>query len=302
MIDPVTGTVVGKVVKAASSDTEPIKINLLQKVFGPPAEELGIALGRLVEYRCRNFGRIVEKASKRAKNNKSVGAVNPRFAFLLLQEGSLCDDELMADYLGGLLADSKSPDGRDDRAITWCHIITSLSSFQIRAHYLMYREWAYHLHQEAPEIDLSYVDEMNLATMHLDFEEFTSALMQEIPQDPEVILRHSMMGLARIGLINDSWSYGKHIRTSENSPFENEEWTIVSATPTGRGMELYGWAFGMPDILPRNFSAKASGLQSIEDIQRLEDISLPYIHEQEEEEEEDFSFSEDVVTTEGYEP
>jgi len=48
----------------------------------------------------------------------------------------------MAEYLGGVLAASRSRGGRDDRAIAWSNLVTSLSSVQVRAHFLLYREWA----------------------------------------------------------------------------------------------------------------------------------------------------------------
>ncbi len=119
MVDPIVGAVVAKTVKATRTQADQVTPGLLKSILGPPAREFGDALGRTVAYRTRNFGRIVEKANARLQRKSVDGTVNIRVAYALLEEGSLCDDELMAEYLGGLLAASKSPGGRDDRAITW---------------------------------------------------------------------------------------------------------------------------------------------------------------------------------------
>jgi hypothetical protein len=87
-------------------------------MFEPGAKEFGDAFRRAVAFRTQNFGRIKEKADKKAKANNRTGVVHPRVIAFMTEEGSLCDDELMGDYLGGVLAGSRSPDRRDDRAIT----------------------------------------------------------------------------------------------------------------------------------------------------------------------------------------
>jgi hypothetical protein len=143
----------------------------------------------------------------------------------------------MVEYLGGLLAGSKSPGGRDDRAVTWTRIVTGLSSFQIRAHYLLYRELASHLHNQAPDLDMSYEPQMKRATLYLDLDEFEAALMaliedgsEDSAESPEAILRHSLFGLCRIGLLYDSW----HYRRKD----EDKACPLLKVRPTGRGMEL----------------------------------------------------------------
>ncbi len=90
----------------------------------------------------RRLEMIAEKASAKAIEDGRGGTVHLRVAYSILEDGSLCDDELMAKYLGGVLAGSRSPNGRADRAITWCRCIGSMSWLQARAHFLPYREWA----------------------------------------------------------------------------------------------------------------------------------------------------------------
>lgn len=281
MPDPIVGAVVAKTAKAVSGDTNKIAPGLLQSVLGPPAKEFGEALGRIVAYKTQNFGRIIQKADARLKKRKRAGIVNRRVAFALLEEGSLCDDELMAEYLGGLLAGSKSPDGRDDRAVTWTHTVTTLSSFQIRAHYLIYRELARYLYRAARYLDLSYDSKMKTAIMCLDLEEFETslmALMVHCKDDPEAILRHSMWGLTRSGLINDTWYYGK------SYAFKNE---IVRVMPTGRGMELYGWLLGISDLVPKNFASRAFMLEIPTGIPHLQEVTMPLLNDDDDDDDDD---------------
>jgi hypothetical protein len=278
MVDPITGAVVAKAANVLRTDDDQVTPGLLRSVLGPPAEALGDALRRAVTYRTRNFGRIVEKANSRLQGKENDGIVNLRVAFALLEEGSLCDDELMAEYLGGLLAGSKSPDGRDDRAVTWTRIVTGLSSFQIRAHYLLYRELAARLRDEAPDLDLSYTDKMNKATMYLKRSEFEAILMRDSSEDPEAILRHSMFGLSRAGLINDSWYYGSGDSVASG---------FLRVIPTGRGIELYGWVLGVTDLLPRNFVSRAVTLEIPDEIPRLETVMFLDLYPEDEDEDED---------------
>lgn len=275
MPDPILGTVIAKAIDEAQGDnsaecaSESVVVSLVKRMFEPGAKEFGDAFARTVAFRTRNFGRIKEKADRKARANGRTGVIHPRVVAFMIEEGSLCDDELMGDYLGGVLAGSISPDGRDDRAITWSRIIGGLSSFQVRAHYLLYREWAARLHEAAPDLDCSYKGKMALAEIFLDLEEFGTALMQDCDENLEVILRHSLFGLTRAGLINDSWFYGAR---SRQSVIYHDFETFLEVTPTGRGMELYGWATGWPDLLPKNFASKAHEYEPESGIPRLKKV------------------------------
>lgn len=275
MPDPITGIILAKAIDAAQADdaaesaSESVIASLAKRMFEPGAKEFGDAFARTVAFRTKNFGRIKERAEKKSRANGRTGTVHPRVVAFMIEEGSLCDNELMGDYLGGVLAGSISPDGRDDRAITWSRILGGLSSFQVRAHYLFYREWAVRLHEAAPDLDCSYKGEMAVAEIFLDLEEFGTALLQDCGEDLEVILRHSLFGLTRAGLINDSWSYGpRNHYSAQCCEFE----TFLIVTPTGRGMELYGWASGSPDLLPRNFASRAYEYEPESRIPRLEKV------------------------------
>src|SRR5205823_3226803 len=55
-----------------------------------------------------------------------------------LEEGSYWDDELGAEYLGGVLASSRTEAPRDDRSASLIALVSRLSTYALRVHYLMY--------------------------------------------------------------------------------------------------------------------------------------------------------------------
>ena len=58
---------------------------------------------------------------------------------MVLNEGPFCDDQVTAEYLGAVMASSRSTVERDDRGAAFLSLLTRLSSYQIRAHYVLYQ-------------------------------------------------------------------------------------------------------------------------------------------------------------------
>jgi hypothetical protein len=81
----------------------------------------------------------------------------------------------MAEYLGGVFAGARSPDGKDDRAVSWIKIIASLSALEVRAHYLLYREWAARLHGRT-DLNLGLAFICRAARLDADLYEFEDLL------------------------------------------------------------------------------------------------------------------------------
>lgn len=69
---------------------------------------------------------------------ESPGRVSPRILKRIIDEGAFCEDELALEYFGGVLASSRNSDLRDDRGLTFLSLIESMSSYQIRTHYIFY--------------------------------------------------------------------------------------------------------------------------------------------------------------------
>jgi hypothetical protein len=270
MPEPITGAIVAKIAGAAAeAGASKVTPGLLKRVLGPSANVIGEALEQYTRYRLRNVLNIMERADTKSAASAARGIVNPRVAHVLLEEGSYCDDELMAEYLAGVLAGSRTPTGRDDRAVTWCRVLTGLSSFQVRAHYLLYREWAACL--SGTGLNLAGDVDLFRATMEADLLEFEALLDPEASVGSGEALVHSIPGLANAGLLGSGFGFGPRDRFSPDSPFEN----VLQVSPSIVGCELYGWAQGLPGLPPNEFTSKAAVFELEDPIARLSGITLP---------------------------
>lgn len=112
---------------------------LLYDVFGDTAKLLGKRLATYADKGLINFENVLKRADRRARmRGKTVGAVPARVIQHLLPEACFCEDQVQAEYLGGILASAKGPTARDDRAVSHITLLSSLSTYHIRTHYLLY--------------------------------------------------------------------------------------------------------------------------------------------------------------------
>jgi hypothetical protein len=263
MQDPTATSPTGKSTQPSSEAAEAIDHDSLVRVLGPAADAVGEALRLFTNYRLRNARRILERAAAKSRSAHKNDMVNPRVAHVLLEDGSYCDDELMADYLGGVLVGSRAPQGRDDRAVAWSKVITSLSSLQVRAHYLLYREWAARLRIIAV-YELGMDSGRSQATMEVSSSEFAKLLVEDSEVDENDAMSHSIGGLVRAGLLDDKFFYDR---------------TLVRVMPSIMGIELYGWAQGLAGLSPRGFAAKAQPFELPEAVPRMGSVIFPKLPE-----------------------
>lgn len=254
MVDPILGLgAVAKAVESAADEGGKSAGGLVSRVFGPAADEIGQALGRFTSYRVGNVKRIAENADQKARGRD--GMIPPRLAHSMLEDASFCDDELMAEYLGGVLAAGRSPSGRDDRAVTWSKMVTSMSSLQLRTHFVFYREWAYALHGNT-QVKLS--TNIGQAVMYVDLDDLYPILAEAVPDLAwNDTVTDVLTGLSRFDLIGDAWAVGTaanidSITDADSLPFER----VFRAYPTITGLALYGWACGLPGVSPADFTQR----------------------------------------------
>jgi len=111
----------------------------LGRMLGPTADYIGEGVRSWSERRTANVQRVFAIAYRRLGDGiNRPGAVPPRVLKAVLDEAQVAEDELVAEYLGGVLASSRTEVGRDDRAAAIARLISSLSSYAIRTHYLFY--------------------------------------------------------------------------------------------------------------------------------------------------------------------
>lgn len=106
----------------------------IKKLLGPALDEIGGDLQVL--YRVGR-DKIVSAAVRKANTEDGYRA-NLRVARDVFWNGSFTDESICAEYFGGILASSRSVDGKDDRGIYYTDIIKSLSSQQLLFHYIIY--------------------------------------------------------------------------------------------------------------------------------------------------------------------
>lgn len=134
MVEPFVGAAAGEVAKAGGG--------VLSRLLGPTADDMGLQLQEW--YRQKNVERVVKRAERKA-NTASDGAIPPRVAAEVFDKAQWADDEFVAEYLSGVLASSRTPDGSDDSGISWTALVGRLSSTQLRLHYVLYSTARHHL-------------------------------------------------------------------------------------------------------------------------------------------------------------
>ena len=93
---------------------------ILTKVLGPTADYLGNETKNLVEKCNVNLNHVFSRAkAKLGTRLDEPGGVSPRVFRHVFEDGRFAEEDIVVEYYGGLLAGSKSPTGRDDRALPY---------------------------------------------------------------------------------------------------------------------------------------------------------------------------------------
>lgn len=218
---------------------------IIEKLLGPTADYLGAGLKDFAEIRIKNISRIFQKAcTKLGDRIENEGSVSPKILRSILNEGSFCDDELSAEYFGGVLASSRSTISRDDRGAALLALISRLSAYQIRAHYILYSVLK-KLYDGSEIIMNSYENREKLTTF-LPMEcfvigmDFSGAELERL----SALNAHVIFGLSRENLI-ENFIYGQPEYIRERYPSAPSRGIIYQ--PTSSGSELYLWAHGYDD-------------------------------------------------------
>jgi len=106
-----------------------------QKVLGPTLAEIGEDLRRVY---AKGRDKLISAAFRKIPNPDDGKQANLRVTKDVLWNGAFTDDAVCAEYFGGILAASRSVDGKDDDAIQFVDVIKSLSSRQLHLHYAIY--------------------------------------------------------------------------------------------------------------------------------------------------------------------
>lgn len=237
MPEPLTTVGIGAVVAYIGKDG-------LNKMLGPTADYLGESLRDFAQKRAQNVGRIFGNAEQKLGGKiDHPGQVPPKVLKTIINEGSYSDDEIAVEYFGGILASSRTEQGRDDRGARIGKILDGLSVYQIRTHYIVYtmirklfKDSDYKFYyDDRPRMEIfipwdSYVGAMEFSESEMD--QFNS------------ILSHSFFGLNTDDLI-ETFQYGPedHIKKL----YAEAQGGGIIVSPSAFGAELYLWGYGQGD-------------------------------------------------------
>jgi len=246
MIDPGTGlTILGTAVGSAK---------LVEKLLGPTADYLGDGLKELTKKGVTNLSNIFKNAEhKIGKDINEPGGVPPKVLKGILSEGPWCEEELQVEYFGGELASSRSGISRDDRGAYFTSLISRLSTYQLRAHYISYQAFK----KTFDGIDTNqghsgYLKELEIfipLETYIKSMDFSEGEMETVPR----LISHAFWGLVNENLIS-SYFYGPSDAMNDsflrdrdscpNSTFMEATERGIKVAPSALGFELMMWVYG----------------------------------------------------------
>lgn len=217
----------------------------LQKLLGPTADYLGNGLKDLTAKRIEAIGQIFTSADKKLGDKvNEPGEVPPKVLKVVIDEGSYSNDPLATEYFGGILASSRTEGGRDDRGARLAKMVDGLSTYQLRAHYLLYasiratfggKDLPFNMHGR-PKMQIFIPMEPFVHAM--DFDEGELAQISSL-------LGHIFFGLHADNLIEGQWRYGSKEHMVEL--YAQAETGGIVCQPSALGAELFLSAFGKAD-------------------------------------------------------
>lgn len=215
---------------------------LLQKILGPSADYIGGEIKSLVEKCNINLNKIFSNAQRKIGNRiNDNGQVSPRVLKHIIDDGKFCENEILTEYYGGVLASARTSIDRDDRVIPMLDLIKSMSVYQLRLHYSFYYS-VFNLFQDKP-VNLGIEPDIHIL---ISLKDYDNAMDFSSDENKNSILLHSIMGLRRLGLIGNYCAVGSD---SDNTKclFPLPKNGIVMV-PTILGAEMFLYALGYQNI------------------------------------------------------
>ena len=231
--------------------------DILLKLLGPTAEYIGDEAKGLVQKCNINLDNIFRKAiNKLGSKIEKPGQVNSRVLKHVIDEGRFCEDELSAEYFGGMLAASRSKNGNDDRALPLLAVVKRMSSYQLKTHYLIYKtiNKFFEGTKLNPLIDTE-AKQMEIYISYHTLHHFMSFNIDELAGFAP-ISTHIINGLTKEGLIRNQCYYGDPEHLKNYLPKSPKYSWGFTCRPSGFGIELFNYAYGMKDENISKFTEK----------------------------------------------
>jgi hypothetical protein len=225
----------------------------IQRILAPTADYVGAGILNGAKATVNTVRVLAIGVMRLGRRIESDGRVPPRVMREILDQAPFCDDELTAEYLGGILASSYSNRSRDDRGVALIAAIRRLSTYSIRMHYVCYREFASLFPRPLPQKPVFDSLPNTAAAIDLrifaNFTGFQSAMDLTPEEDLYKIYFHGSEALARENLLTtgnmgDAAFLKESIRAREGDEYEFDGEGFIYQT-TMAGDELFSWGSGL---------------------------------------------------------
>ena len=115
--------------------TTGVALTIANKLLGKTAETISDDIANLYKI---GKDKIIAAAIRKTPDMDDGKMANLRVARDVFFNGSFTDESICAEYFGGILASSRSADGKNDAGVFYTDIIKSFSSSQLKLHYIIY--------------------------------------------------------------------------------------------------------------------------------------------------------------------
>jgi len=222
-----------------------------KKILEPVLGEVGSDIKDLYAISRDHAKKIILKAYEKITIKKDGKKANLRVARDVFWNGSFSDESICVEYFGGILASSRSEDGKDDNGIHYTDVIKSLSSKQLQMHYVIYNSLNKLLTKEENSINVGQSVELQQKSIWFSTVELAENLKLKVYTDLNVLYKQ--------GLLHE---YQTDIHKLEH----NKIFPYTMAKPTTFGILLYAIAHNKFEMWNRFSSI---------DFGDFKDISLP---------------------------
>lgn len=204
-----------------------VTVAIISKLLGKTAETVSDDLANVYKAG-RNL--IINAAIRKTSDIEDGKISNLRVVRDVFSNGSFTDEAICAEYFGGILAASRSGDGKDDTGVFYADIIKSLSSSQLRFHYIIYRS--------LNKLWLSMPDERTRpnAGMGNELDQFSVCFLTNEIQELGVDIGKNLVALHSKGLIGDLYQADEHVLPN------GKQVNYTKVSPCTLGIQLYAIA------------------------------------------------------------
>ncbi|MDE0250008.1 MAG: hypothetical protein OXK72_03265 [Gammaproteobacteria bacterium] len=206
------------------------------KLLGPTADYLGGGLKDLTQRRIENIRKVFSNASKKLGGQlEEPGQVPPRILKTVINEASYCEDPLVLEYFGEVLASSRTESGRDDQSRGQSFCISNQDTLSpvfgnCDSFFVFWKRFGTSKNRRQLQV-------------FLPFQGYADSMMfsQEEWGNPQ-LLDHIWHGLFSGDLIEGEWRFGPP--ETLKGIFASASSHGIVCTPSALGAKIFLWVFG----------------------------------------------------------